>query len=291
MTISKRVLIVDDEVSILRVLSNSLKKVDPTLQVTTVTNGFAALDRLLAHPYDVVVTDFNMAEMDGLELAEAIRYAQPDARLIMITAFGNEVIEAEARRIKVFRYLTKPLEIGAFRQVVQEALYGQNLEQPTVATWSEENFRQLNEQLGRLRTDVKASCVLLTDTSANVIAKTGYTDEIPVESVASLLSGSIVTLIEAGRAIDGNAECVHLAYREGKNDDLYALNVGQQYLLILVVNRGPYSSRLGSVWYHARQIALNLKTKLDEIESVAKNPVFPGQIEQAFDTELNKLLA
>lgn len=286
----KRVLIVDDEESILRVLRNSLKKVDPSLEVTTVTNGFAALDQLLIRPYDVVVTDFNMAEMDGLELAEAIRYAQPDARLIMITAYGNDVIEAEARRIRVFRYLTKPLEINTFRQIVQDALQGQNQEQANVAAWSEQSFRQMHDLLNQLRIDVSARCGLLTDTSANIIAKSGNTDGLPLESMVSLLSGSIVTLIEAGRTVDGNSESIHLAYREGKNDDLYALNVGQQFLLILVINRGPYSSRLGSVWYHARQASLNLKDKLDKIETAAKKPLFNVEINQAFDIELDKLL-
>jgi CheY-like chemotaxis protein len=90
---TKHILIVDDEESILTVLKGSLKKLGPDYKVVTVTDGFTALDQILNQPFDLVVTDFNMAQMDGLELLEAIRYAQPDTRVIMITAYGSEDLE------------------------------------------------------------------------------------------------------------------------------------------------------------------------------------------------------
>ena len=64
----------------------------------------------------------------------------------------------------------------------------------------------------------------------------------------------------------------------------------QQLLLILVIKRTPYSSRLGTVWYHAQQIASSLNQTLSKAEYTNPQRVFGEAIDQAFDTELDKLL-
>ncbi len=287
----KHILIVDDEESILTVLEYSLKKVCPDYKVVTVTNGFAALDKLKGQPYDLVVTDYNMAEMDGLELMETIRYTQPDAKLIMITGYGNEILEAETQRMQAYRYLTKPLDINKFRQIVKAAIADNKTRQAEFIVWSEQKHQKVHQLLEDLRAEVRSQCIFLTDTGANVIVKTGDTDKFPIENIAPLLGGSIVTLLEAGRTMDGNTDAIHLAYREGKSDDLYALNIGQQHLLILAINRGPYSSRLGTVWYNARQTATTLLETLQKSEPAESKQPIDKDMGQAFDAELDKLFA
>lgn len=126
---NKRVLIVDDEESILIVLKNSLTKLGPDYQVTTVTSAMVALDQIAAQPFDLVVTDYSMAQMDGLELVAAIRYARPELPIIMMTAYATDTLEREARRLQLYRYLTKPLDINIFRRVVQEVLDGETVSQ------------------------------------------------------------------------------------------------------------------------------------------------------------------
>jgi CheY-like chemotaxis protein len=123
----KRILIIDDEEPVLTILKHSLKKLGPDYEVLTADNGFAALDKLQTQQFDLVVTDYNMEQINGLELIEAINHLQPAARVIMITAYGSDALEAEARRLQVYRYLTKPLEINDFRRVVREALFNSGL--------------------------------------------------------------------------------------------------------------------------------------------------------------------
>jgi CheY-like chemotaxis protein len=286
---SKHILIVDDEESILTVLKNSLKKLGPDYQVVTVKDGFAALNKLQQQSFDLVVTDFNMDKMDGLELMETIHYMQPKARIIMITAYGNEILESEAEHLQVYRYLTKPLEINVFRQVVQEALGDLTSHGSGILVLSDERYQLVNQLMEQLRTDVNARCLFLTDAEGRTIARTGDTEQLSVEEMASLLGGGIATLIEAGRFLDGDKDAINLAYREGKDEYLYAINIGQQLLLILIIDRGPYSSRLGSVWYYAQQTALTLRQVLDEAEYVNPRQVFSEAVDEAFDAEIDKL--
>src|SRR5271157_3828860 len=117
----KWILIVDDEDSILSILKNSLIKLGREYRVVTAPDGYTALDQLKQFHFDLVVTDYKMAGMNGLELLDRIHQAQPKVRVILMTAYGNSSVEAEASRLKAYRYLSKPLEIETFRQVVKEA--------------------------------------------------------------------------------------------------------------------------------------------------------------------------
>ncbi len=287
----KSILIVDDEEAILTVLKNSLKKLEAHhYEVITAKDGFAALAALHKQKFDLVVTDYNMAEMDGLELMETVRYMQPEAKVLMITAYGSDILEAEARRLQAYRYLTKPLEVDMFRRIVQEALGDFTTRRPGVLVLSNEKHEQVSQLMAQLQADVGARCTFLTNSEGRTIARTGQTEKLPMADIASLLGGGMATLTEAGRALDDDIETINLAYHEGKREHLYAINIGHHLLLILIIDRSPYSSRLGSVWYYARQAAVNLRQTLREAEYVNPQQIFDESVEQAFDTELDKLL-
>jgi DNA-binding NtrC family response regulator len=91
-------------------------------QVFTATDGLAALNELEQRPFDLVVTDYSMPRMNGLELLRAIRLRQPEMRVIMFTGHESEALKAEARRLRVYRFLSKSLNMGDFFQVVRQAL-------------------------------------------------------------------------------------------------------------------------------------------------------------------------
>ncbi len=285
-----RILIVDDEESVLTVLKAALKKLGPGYEVVTVNNGFSALDEIKKKPFDLIVSDFNMSQMDGLELIEAIQYIDPNTKIIMITAYGCDMVEEENRRLKTYRYLTKPLDIKDFRQIVQDAVQDKTaISRSSVLALSAGQYRQINRMLEQLRSDIVARCVFLTDTQGQAIARAGHTDELPAGEMASLLGAGIATLGEAGRVLDADADAINLAYRESKNNYLYAVNIGRRLLLILVIDRRSYSSRLGTVWYHARQTVQSLRQIVNEVAKATPQQIFNPDVGRAFEAELEKL--
>ena len=98
----------------------------------------------------------------------------------------------------------------------------------------------------------------------------------------------MTTLGEAGRAVDSGGDGVNLAYREGKREDLYAVNVGS-FLLIIVIDRGPYSSRLGTVWYSAQKAAGELRDKFRTADVRTTENTLGKDMEQALYGELQKI--
>lgn len=288
----KSILIVDDEEPILSVLKSSLKKLGPEYGATTVSSGQVALDLLREQPFDLVVTDYRMAGMNGLELLEALHSVRPQTRVILMTAYSSPALEKEANKLHAYRYLTKPLEIDTFRQVVMEALSEDEKTPPSgVLVLSDDRYRQINRMLLDLERTVSARCIFLTDAEGRFIARTGNTDRLPLEQIASLVGGGIATLLEAGRVIDGDADTVNLAYREGQRENLYVINIGRQLLLIVITEHGPYGSRLGTVWYYARQAALQLKDEIGKMDYTSVEELLGSQAGEAIDKELDLLWA
>jgi CheY-like chemotaxis protein len=290
-TNEKWVLIVDDEESILSVLKNSLKKLGSAYQVVTANSGEAALDQLKQRSFDLVVTDYRMGNMNGLELLEAIQGVQPGTRVILMTAYGSSEIEAQARHLQAYRYLTKPLEIKTFRGIIQEALGEMAISRPGILILSDERYRQVNTLLSNLQGDVGARCIFLTDADGRLIAQTGDMANLPFEQMASLVGGGVASLIEVGRIMDGDEDTVNLCYREGRDQNLYVVNIGNQLLMIIICDRGLYSSKLGSVWYYAQHSALELRQKLGEDEHASPYPVLGEEVTQELEVQFDQLFA
>jgi two-component system response regulator GlrR len=118
---SKRcVLIVDDDPSLLRLLALRLEK--EGYGVDQAASAEEALARLDARVPDLVVTDVQMAGMDGLALFDAVHRRHPTLPVIILTAHGNIPDAVRATRRGVFGYLTKPFEAKSLMIEVERAL-------------------------------------------------------------------------------------------------------------------------------------------------------------------------
>jgi len=118
----KRILVVDDEVKLAFLLKQSLLNLGPEYEIETANSGVEALRIMEEDPCDLVITDFRMRGMGGLELMRSIKSESPETLLILMTAYGSPEIVAEARRLEAYRYITKPFPIEDFQAMVKEAL-------------------------------------------------------------------------------------------------------------------------------------------------------------------------
>jgi CheY-like chemotaxis protein len=118
----KRILVVDDEKSLVFFLGESLRTMGAEYQVQTACCGQDALDKATLEPFDLIITDLRMPGMSGLELIRKLRHVTPSIRVILITAYGDDIIEAQARHLGVFRYIRKPFHAEELLRTAQEAL-------------------------------------------------------------------------------------------------------------------------------------------------------------------------
>jgi len=115
-----RVLVVDDEKNQREIYTLILE--DDGYQVTTAQSGEQALRITREHPFDLVLTDYKMAGMDGLTLLSELLKVDPSIIVVMMTAHGSVESVKEALRNGAFDYLEKPVDRDQLLKVVQDAL-------------------------------------------------------------------------------------------------------------------------------------------------------------------------
>lgn len=124
MTELRRVLVVDDEESVLFVLNGALAKVgnEYSIESHRASSGEDAISKAQELDFDLLITDIRLPGMNGLQLTKHIRSLHPKIGVVWITAYGCEQLRENAERLGVRRCLDKPLEIAQIRQAAREAL-------------------------------------------------------------------------------------------------------------------------------------------------------------------------
>lgn len=122
MSKNSRILIVDDELNIRRILQMAFEK--QGYQATVAEDARVALGMLDDQVFDLVITDVTMPGMNGYELQKIIADKIPDLPVIIMTAFGTIPQAVEAIRNGAFEYVTKPFDLDQLKKIVASALEG-----------------------------------------------------------------------------------------------------------------------------------------------------------------------
>ena len=120
MTADARVLVVDDEERVRKLLTRLLQ--EEGHRVRAASSGREALEALEGEAYDLVLTDLTMPGMSGMDLLSEIREKWPEMSVILITAFGTVESAVEAMHKGAFHYITKPFKLDEVRIFTQRAL-------------------------------------------------------------------------------------------------------------------------------------------------------------------------
>jgi CheY-like chemotaxis protein len=145
-----RVLHVDDDPAFADLTADYLAQEAGDLTVVSETDPTAVLDRVAAEQFDCIVSDFDMPEVDGLDLLAAIREEYPTLPYVLFTGKGSEEIAAEAIEAGVDSYLRKQSSTSQFIVLANriQALVDRYWERRRV-----EKAREVYELLAQVATD------------------------------------------------------------------------------------------------------------------------------------------
>ena len=116
------IVLVEDEPDILIILHRLMRDLTGGYDIVTVNGGADALAQIALRPVPLVITDYNMPGMNGLQLAAAIKAQSPDTRVVMITAYDTPELEKKAREQRVDYYLPTPFPLDRLAQIVRDVL-------------------------------------------------------------------------------------------------------------------------------------------------------------------------
>jgi two-component system, response regulator, stage 0 sporulation protein F len=114
----KRILVVDDEENARIALSKILTR--EGYDVASAGNGYEALNYLRGKEVELIITDINMPEMNGLTFLRELSRSHPDSNVIMVTAYGEVESYIEAMNLGAFEYINKPVKIDELKKIIRK---------------------------------------------------------------------------------------------------------------------------------------------------------------------------
>jgi CheY-like chemotaxis protein len=120
-----RILIVDDDETICRMISAALTS--STFKVEAVAHPAQLEERLHAHAYHVVILDLVLPGLESEQVLNWLRETQPDASIIVVTAYPSIDSALSCLRARTYDYLTKPFQVAQLQRVVHRCLESRGL--------------------------------------------------------------------------------------------------------------------------------------------------------------------
>ncbi len=117
-----KILIIEDEASIRRVLTKILSEENETYQVEEAEDGAQGFEKIKNTDYDLVLCDIKMPKMDGEELLEAVKKIKPEIPIVMISGHGDMETAINTMRLGAFDYISKPPDLNRLLNTVRNAL-------------------------------------------------------------------------------------------------------------------------------------------------------------------------
>ncbi|WP_272986879.1 sigma-54-dependent transcriptional regulator [Leeuwenhoekiella blandensis] len=122
-----KILIIEDEAAIRRVLVKILTEENKAYQVEEAEDGLAGMEKIKDNDYDLVLCDIKMPKMDGVEVLEATKKIKPEIPMVMISGHGDLDTAVNTMRLGAFDYISKPPDLNRLLNTVRNALDRKNL--------------------------------------------------------------------------------------------------------------------------------------------------------------------
>ena len=115
-----KAIVIDDDVATLELMKFQLDA--EGFEVTTAENGQTGINSVAETEFDIILTDLNLPDFDGIEMVRRCKEISPDTEIIMITGFGSTEKTIEATKAGAFHYVEKPIEFEELLLLIEKAI-------------------------------------------------------------------------------------------------------------------------------------------------------------------------
>ena len=117
-----KILIIEDEPAIRRVLVKILAEEDKSHQIDEAENGIEAINKIKKESYDLIISDIKMPKVDGMEVLDFSKKNTPETPIIMISGHGDLELAVDSMKKGAFDYISKPPDLNRLLTTVRNAL-------------------------------------------------------------------------------------------------------------------------------------------------------------------------
>lgn len=271
-----RILIVDDQRDVARVLKKSLEILKRGYFIVEVPSGEEALLEIQRKEFDILVTDYRLPGMKGTELIERARKRTPNLKAIVITGTSLDEVRQDLGNTVIEEIFLKPVDTDIFAEAVARALLGEQAVEAEPADYFQEQMNPVPEfpegpvarQLSSLLRDLGASAVVFVDRTGKILLTEGGLDQsLRFSELAVLLAHNFTTTVEISNYL-GNAPSSAVHYYDGNWHDIYALSVGMHFFLVIVFPGGS-QKQMGAVLRFGKPAVQDIINNIGEAALIA----------------------
>lgn len=220
------ILLVDDQREVLRLLHSTLDTLAHDLEVFEAPSGEEALLEASRRKIDLLVADYRLPGITGVELMRKVRVKNPDVRVILITGMTDRNSREDILNAGAAAVFNKPISMTDFLDVVERLLGLERTILPDENPPDVKRHQTLSNLLANLRQDINAQSVFLLSDRGRVLARAGDLKDNSME--ASLLS-ALMAIYSAGLKVSRFLHQVNL-------ESYHVFSGGDQELLLIPVN-------------------------------------------------------
>lgn len=251
-----RILLVDDQRQVSRVLRSALELSSHDYLINDVSSAEEALLEIARGPVDLLVTDLRLPGMSGLELVERVRQINPHSRSILISGDATADIRARADALGVVAFMRKPIGSNMFLEIVEGALELSAQDQSKSELRSEEDL-QVGGQLMDLRKQIGAEAAILIDARGRILARAGDVLDLDLEGGMPALMAAQAAAQRVSQFL-GGSNPASFQHFDGETHDLYLTNVGEEHCLLIAYRGRQEAGQMGAVVHYGRRAAERL---------------------------------
>jgi CheY-like chemotaxis protein len=235
---SLRILIVEDQREVSRLLRSALETLEHDLEVAEIPSGEEAILDSSRKRVDLLVSDYRLPGMSGIELMRKVRSHHAGVKVILVTGQTDPKIRREIAEAGADAFFIKPVPMADFLDAVERHLGLVETMLPpekiSVDDDIEEVIRNLPDILTSLRQDLEAAAVLLLNDTGRVLARAG---DLPDRDSEIPLISSLLSIHSAGqkvsRLIGQKIPSNWYVFEGGKYDIVFAA-VGQTHAMLMM---------------------------------------------------------
>jgi len=236
---SYRIVIVDDQREVSRLLRSALATLEYKLDIVEMPSGEEAILDSSRNPIDLLVSDYRLPGISGIELMRKVRKFRPNVKVILITGQTDPKIRKEVSEAGADAFFIKPVPIADFLDSVERHLGLVESILPPEPILPEEvaDVRpSLPDLMVHLRLELEAIAVLLLNDNGNILARAG---DLPDSNEEVSLLSSLLSIHSAGQKVAhliGQKIAANWYVFDGVQYDLIFAPVGMTHAMLVIGN-------------------------------------------------------
>ncbi|KAF0109235.1 MAG: response regulator receiver [Anaerolineaceae bacterium] len=233
---SHRILIVEDQREVSRLLRTSLETLEHELEVAEIPSGEEAILDASRKKVDMLVSDYRLPGISGIELMHKVRHYHPDSKVILITGLTDPKVRKEVAEAGADAFFIKPVPIADFLDAVERGLGLVETFLPAEPISPVEAVERANlpDLLTGLRHELKATAVILLNDDGHIVARAG---DLPDKNSEVALVSSLLAIHSAGQKVSrviGQKNVSNWHVFNGGEYDLIFAPVGEAHAMLVI---------------------------------------------------------